>query len=55
MLIRFSMTYDERERDAIADYLATMTDEHPELRPYARNAGIPSILPDYHKAVYHNV
>lgn len=55
LLIRFSMTYDERERDAIADYLATMTDENPELRPYARNAGIPSILPDYHRAVYHNV
>ena len=53
LLIRFSMTYDDREREALTDYLANITDEHPELRSYARNAGVPSILPDEHKVIHH--
>ena len=53
LLIRFSMTYDDREREALTDYLANITDEHPELRPYARNAGVPSILPNEYRAIHH--
>ena len=47
-LIRMSMTYNEKERFELFSEIGNITDQYPELRPYARKAGVPRILPDHY-------
>lgn len=46
LLIRVSMTYNEKERLMLFSEIGSLTDFYPEFRPYARKAGVPRILPD---------
>jgi len=46
LLIRMSMTYNEKERLMLFSEIGNITDQYPEFRPYARKAGVPRILPD---------
>jgi hypothetical protein len=48
-----AFTNDPVEQDAIMVELATITDEVPELRPYARNAGVSGVLPDNYPPQQH--
>jgi len=53
LLVRMAFTNDPVEQDAIMVELATITDEVPELRPYARNAGVSGVLPDNYPPQQH--
>ena len=48
LLIRMSMTYNEKERLMLFSEIGSITDQYPEFRPYARKAGVPRILPDHY-------
>jgi len=46
LLIRMSMTYNEKERLMLFSEIGNITDQYPEFRSHARKAGVPRILPD---------
>lgn len=53
LLVRLSYSNDPVEQNSIMMELATISDEVPTLRPYAREAGVPHVLPDNFPQQYH--
>lgn len=51
LMVRIALTDDEQERKELMNELVPITDELPYLRPYARNIGVKSLLPDSYKGV----
>lgn len=51
LMIRIALTDDERERKELFSEVASITDEHAELREYAVKAGATGILPSTYKSM----
>jgi len=46
LMVRIALTEDEQEQKELFSEVASITDEYPELRDFARKAGVTGVLPN---------